>query len=406
MAKKRSNGEGSIIKRKDGTWSAYLSNVFDPSTGKFKRKYFYAKTQKEVLAKLEEARNKQKNGGVIDPIKITLGEFLDLWLTEFKKPILRPSTYESYEYIIRLHIKPSLGNILLRDLKPEQIQSYYNQKAKTGRVDKSTRPDLSPRTIRYIHTILKQALEQAVKNEYVDKNVACLTSVPPKKKKEVRVLTLEEQKAFLNALDGIRLSAAFKLALASGVRLGELLALKWEHVDLQEGSIKITQSLRRIKTFDENAPTKTSIIFQDPKTESGKRHIPIPSSVISDLKIHKRKQNEEKLLLGEAYLDNDLVFCTELGKALEPRNFTRLFYSITKKANLKGVNFHALRHTYATRLLEANEHPKVVQELLGHSSITMTLDIYSHVMPEVKKAAAQKINHLFSSTDDNIIVLR
>lgn len=396
MAKKRSNGEGSIIKRQDGRWSAYISNVLDPSTGKLKRKYFYGKTQKEVLNKLTEARNKQNTGRVIDPVKITLGEFLDLWLQEFKKPILRPSTYESYEYIIRLHIKPSLGNILLKDLKPEQVQIYYNQKLKNGRVDKSTRPDLSVRTIRYIHTILKQALEQAVKNQYIDKNIASLTSIPPKKKKEVRVLSVEEQKHFLEHLCNIRLRAAFQLALASGVRLGELLALQWSDINFEEGTIHITKSLRRIKTFDKNSSTKTAIIFQEPKTESGKRYIPIPPSILLSLKEHKKKQNEEKLLLGECYMDNNLVFCTEFGKPLEPRNFTRLFYSITKKSNLEGVNFHALRHTYATRLLEANEHPKVVQELLGHSSITMTLDIYSHVMPDVKKAAAHKIDFLFA----------
>lgn len=395
MPKKRSNGEGSIIKRKDGRWSAYLSNVLDPSTGKLKRKYFYGKTQKEALAKLTAARNKQITGGIIDPVKITLGEFLDLWLKEFKKPTLRPSTYESYEYIIRLHIKPCLGNILLKDLKPEQIQIYYNQKLTNGRVDKTTRPDLSTRTIRYIHTILKQALQQAVKNQYVNRNVATLTAVPPKKKKDVRVLTLEEQKIFLAHLENIRLCAAFQLALASGIRLGELLALQWNNIDFENGTIRITQSLRRIKTFDESSLTKTSIIFQEPKTESGKRYIPIPPSILLSLKDYKKKQNEEKLLLGESYSNNNLVFCTEFGKPLEPRNFTRLFYSITKKSNLEGVNFHALRHTYATRLLEANEHPKVVQELLGHTSITMTLDIYSHVMPDVKKAAAQKLDYLF-----------
>lgn len=176
--------------------------------------------------------------------------------------------------------------------------------------------------------------------------------------------------------------------------------MQWNNIDFETGTIRITQSLRRIKTFDESSSTKTSIVFQEPKTESGKRYIPIPPSILLNLKEHKKKQNEEKLILGESYSNNNLVFCTEFGKPLEPRNFTRLFYSITKKSNLEGVNFHALRHTYATRLLEPNEHPKVVQELLGHTSITMTLDIYSHVMPDVKRSTAQKLDHLFISSSN------
>lgn len=210
-------------------------------------------------------------------------------------------------------------------------------------------------------------------------------------------LTLEEQIKFLEAVKNDRLCSTFTLALASGVRLGELLAIRWQDVDFKEGVIKIRQALSRVKVLDENSPTKTKLIFQEPKTKAGKRSIPIPPAVITELKKHKKKQNEEKLIAGPAYIDNDLVFCTEIGKPTEPTNLIRKFKSLIKQAGLKNVNFHALRHTYATRLLEVNEHPKVVQEILGHSSISMTLDTYSHVMPDVKKAAAAKINSLFET---------
>jgi len=184
------------------------------------------------------------------------------------------------------------------------------------------------------------------------------------------------------------------LALASGVRLGELLALKWDCVNLKEGTITIKSSLRRVKTYNEDLPPKTMLAFQKPKTKAGIRTIPVPPVIVEELKEHRKRQLEEKLKAGSLYEDNNLVFATELGTPIEPRNFLRTFYRIIEKANL-DINFHALRHTYATRLLEANEHPKVVQELLGHKDISTTLNIYSHVMPEIKKAAAMKLNNLF-----------
>lgn len=393
MAKKRGNGEGSIFKRSDGRWCANVSVGTDPATGKLKRKTIYGKTRQEVVQKLTDTLNKIQTGSFIEPSKLKLKEWLAIWLYDYKKNTIRPTTFTSYEYIIRVHINPSLGHISLKDLRPEMIQKIYNDKFKNGRVD--GKGGLSSRVIKYIHTILHQALEQAIKNNLILRNPTVSTTLPRKNSKKLKVLTKDEELKFLSIVKEDRLAAAFILALSSGMRLGELLALTWEAINLDSGEVKVQRALSRVRNFDDNSIGKTKLIFQEPKTKSGIRTIPIPDNVVKQLKKHKLKQKEEKLIASTLYNDSNLVFCTEIGIVLEPRNFIRRFCMLISKANLPHINFHALRHTYATRLLELNEHPKVVQELLGHSSISMTLDTYSHVLPEIKKDAANKINSLF-----------
>ncbi|ADQ39654.1 integrase family protein [Caldicellulosiruptor acetigenus I77R1B] len=386
-SKKRGNNEGSIYRRKDGLWCGQITIGRDES-GKQKRQYFYGKTRQEVADKIAKALNDLKNGVYVDPARLLLKDWLNTWLWEYKKQTLRPSTFQDYESLINNHIVPAIGHYKLKDLRPEHLQALYNSKYGNG---------LSLSTIKHIHVILHSALDQALKNGLVVRNVSEATTLPKTKtKNEIRVLTLQEQQRFIAALEGERLRPAFLLALASGVRLGELLALKWDCVNLKEGTITIKRSLRRIKTYDKNLPTKTMLAFQEPKTAAGIRTIPVPPVILEELKEHRKRQLEERLQAGSLYEDNNLVFATELGTPIEPRNFLRVFYRIIEKANL-DINFHALRHTYATRLLEANEHPKVVQELLGHNDISTTLNIYSHVMPEIKKAAAMKLNNLFEN---------
>jgi integrase len=174
-------------------------------------------------------------------------------------------------------------------------------------------------------------------------------------------------------------------------------------VDLQSGVIRIEQTVQRIKIFEENSLTKTKLVFSEPKTKSGNRSIPLPARVLTELRSHKKRQLEEKLAAEEIWEESGLVFTTELGGVVEPRNFLRKYYQLLKKAGLEHINFHtATRHTFATRLLEANEHPKVVQEMLGHASIVLTLDTYSHVLPEIKQAAAAKLDFLFQEKNPSV----
>jgi len=402
----RRKGIPSIRQRKDRNgkkldcWEALITLGRDPGTGKVKRLAVYGKTQQECKDKLIETLQSIKNQTFVEPHKITVEGWLDTWLKEYKKDNIRPTTYSSYEYIVRVHIKPNLGKAYLKELKPEQVQRFYNERKASG---------LSSRTVRYIHTVLHEALEQAVKNNLIVRNVCKSTTLPKQEKREMRVLSVEEQNRFMDALSANKMGIAFKLFLASGMRRGELLGLNWKNVDLKEGVIRVTRSLSRTKVnFDnESKENKTAILIQKPKTKKGERTIPLFSSIISDLKEHKAAEKEKFINLGwddikiKQHFKDGLVFTNELGGHIEPRNLTRKFYSLVKAAGIPKANLHSLRHSFATRLLEMGVSPKVVQEILGHSTITLTLDTYSHVMPELKKDAVDKLGGLFENKPAN-----
>jgi integrase len=400
----RRKGIPAIRQRKDKNgkkldlWECLINNGRDPATGKTKRIPVYGKTQEECRQKVIETLASIQNQTYVEPHKTTVEQWLDTWLTEYKKDNIRPTTYSSYEYIVRVHIKPKLGKALIRELKPEQVQKFYNERKASG---------LSARTVRYIHVVLHEALEQAMRNNLVVRNVTEATTLPKQEKKEMRVLTREEQDKFLNTLDNDKSGIIFKLDLATGLRKGELLALRWKDINLKEGSLRVNQALYRAKVnFDKDSTEKkTEVIFQKPKTKKGERSIPLFKSIVSDLKAHKVNEMEKFKVLEwddlkiKQHFKDGLVFTNELGSFIEPRNLTRKFYSLVKAADIPKANLHSLRHSFATRLLEMGESPKVVQELLGHSSITLTLDTYSHVMPELKKSAVDKLSGLFANNE-------
>jgi integrase len=398
----RRKGIPSIRQRKDrngkklDVWEALITLGRDPGTGKVKRLPVYGKTQQECRDKLIETLQSIKTQTFVEPHKITVESWLDTWLKEYKKDNIRPTTYSSYEYIIRVHIKPNLGKAYLKEIKPEQIQKFYNERKASG---------LSSRTVRYIHTVLHEALRQAVRNNLIVRNVSEATTLPKQEKKEMRVLTVKEQNEFMKVLSSDKKGIIFKLDLATGLRKGELLALRWADVDLKNGVIMVKQALSRTKVnFDKDSKeNKTAIIIQKPKTKKGERSVPLFSSIASDLKAHKTAEKDKFKDLGwddikiKQHFKDGLVFTNELGGHIEPRNLSRKFYSLVKASGIPKANLHALRHSLATRLLEAGVSPKVVQEILGHSTITLTLDTYSHVMPELKKDAIDKLSGLFDS---------
>ncbi len=400
MPKKRGNGEGSISQRKNGTYCAVVTTGRDKQTGKLIRRTIYGKTRPEVAKKLTEILNQINYGTYIEPSKLTVADWLDIWVRDYKKNDLKVTTYSSYESNINIHIKPHIGHILLRNLTPDHLRKFYNELLEAGRIDGNG--GLSPRSVKYIHIILHSALDQAIKNQLIVRNVCDATTVARRIKKEIRVLTLEEQRKFLEAIQGDKICTPLTTDMGTGLRQGELLGLRWQDCDLKKGVIKVKQELLRIKNYDKKIPTKTILAFQEPKTEKSKRSIPLPPNILNELKEHRKKQLEQKLKLGNLYQDNDLVFPGDFGQPYDPRCFTTRFKKLVDKAKIKNVNLHSLRHTFATRLLEANIHPKVVQELLGHANISTTLDIYSHVMPEIKQAATEAINHLFKRKNPSI----
>ncbi|MGB9662255.1 MAG: site-specific integrase, partial [Moorellaceae bacterium] len=254
MPRKRANSEGTVYQRKDGTWCGQLVIAWEDD--KPRRVTYYGRTKKEVLDKLTQAKAELQQGTFVEPTRLTFGEWLQVWLEEYKKPAVRPSTWASYEQTIRNHLQPALGHVPLQQLRPEQLQRLYNQKLTQG---------LSNRTVHLIHTVAHTALKQAVKNGLVGRNVAEATSPPGIRKREIRVLSLEEQHRFLEAAKGERLYPAFLLALASGLRLGELLGLRWQDVDWQRGGISVNQALQRVRG---KKGERSYLGFLPPKTKA------------------------------------------------------------------------------------------------------------------------------------------
>jgi integrase len=386
MGKKRGNGEGTIVKVKDGLWRGAVVIGRDEK-GNLKRKWFNGKTKKEVIDKMQPVLALINTGEYVEPSKTSLGEWLDVWLSEYKKNVLKPTTYDSYETNIRHHLKPGLGHIPLKDLKTFDIQRFINEKYESG--------NASTALLRKLKNILHGSLKQAIVNQLITRNVSEGVILPKHKQKEIRVFSREEEKAFINALKGDRLEVAFKLDLVSGLRIGELLGLTWDCVDLTNGIITVKQSLIRVKDRSKDAEKKNLYIIENTtKTRNSKRKVPIPKAAVSMLKEHKLKQEWEKRIAEGVYEDNNLLFCTASGNRIIPRNAERSFARIAKKAGITGASIHSVRHTYATRLFEKGVAAKTVSELLGHKNVSHTLDVYTHVLPDVKSDAVENLNYM------------
>lgn len=383
MAKK-ANGEGSVNRYKNG-WRATIT-LGRGVDGKLIRKQFYGKTKLEVLKKVDEFKVKNTLGLSTKDDKLTIQEWIKTWLEQYKMNDCRPSTMERYLGIYKNYIEgTNLGIIKLKDLKPLTLQNYYNDLVK--------KKNKTPDTIKVINKVLSGGMKQAQKEQLILNN-PCLAVTLPKiqAKNEVMTFTIDEQKLFLNQLEGNRDKCIFSLALGSGLRLGELLGLKWSDIDFESRQITISRSIKRVKCFDENSTTKTKIIEQLPKTKYSFRTIPLPEVTINELKRHKNMTLKEKLKAGEIYIDSNLVFPNEIGGYIDARNLSKRYRRVLKKANIPYRKFHALRHTYATRLFENGVSLKVVQVLLGHSSMEITANIYTHVLQDEKVRAVDVLD--------------
>ena len=289
----------------------------------------------------------------------------------------RNPLYESYAREVRKHIIPGLGRIRLKSLTPAHLQSYYSSKCESG---------LAPRTVHYHHTLLHQALKMAVKWGYVRRNVAAVVDPPKVEKKEMNPLSAAQVKALLEAAKGDRLEAFYLLAVSTGMRLGELQALKWADIDLRERTLSVNRTL---------SATKGGPEFGPPKTSRSRRKIFLSRKSVEALRRHRERQATEKEAVADRWHDDDLVFCSVVGTPLSRHNLgSRSFKPLLRRANLPNIRFHELRHTCATLLLSKNVHPKLVQELLGHASISTTLDTYSHVLCGMSRRVADTMDNI------------
>jgi len=381
------NGEGTIYQCMSETskhfkkWIGQVTIGTNPDTGNPKRKSVYGKSRPEVKEKMRELQLEYSKG--IDlQAQYTFGEWITTWMEDYKKMDVRLTTWENYSISVETHIIPTLGHIQLRELKTNDIQRLYN---------KMRREKKAAATIRRNHQIIHGCLEQAVNNKLISWNPAKSTKLPKLDARKIRALTPEEMDRFLEVLNEDRWGAAFLLSLGAGVREGELLGLRWQDVDMENATIMINQALARTKS--------KGLIFDKPKTEESVRLIPLPADIFEAIKKHRVREIQKNLAMGKQLKEKDLVFCTYKGTPIGPRNYQRKFSKMKEKAKIpEDVNLHALRHTYATRLLEEGADLRSVQELLGHADISTT-QIYTHVSPDMKRKAVDKLNGLLTKSN-------
>ncbi len=373
---------GSIIKRGD-SYRIKISLGKDLTTGKYLSHYETVKgNKKDAEKRLNELIHQLDKGTFIKPGKATLSEYLNLWLEDYCKPNLAPRTHELYSYICKKHIMPSLGNLLLVNLKPQQLQHLYADKLSSG---------LSNRTVQIIHITLHKALKNAVKTGLLNRNVAEAVDTPKIQRPEMHIMTESDINTFLERAKETPYYALFYTSLFTGMRRAELLALRWTDVDLLLCQIYITRSMQYL----DGAPSGNRISFKEPKTNKSRRLISLSPSNAIVLREHQESQNNLRLCLDYPTLtDNDLVFSHYDGSPLLPNSISHAWTKLARRCGLNGVRLHDARHTHASLLLKQGVHPKIVQERLGHGSIQITLDTYSHVAPGLQQAAANKFDDI------------
>ena len=364
---KRGNGEGSIYEHKrNGKKVGYRGSYTVYTADGPKRRYVTGKNRQEVRQKLTKAMADRDGGLVFDAGILTVGEYLTRWLEDSVKGTVRTSTYETTGHMVRPHLVPALGRMKLKDLSPTHVRGFYREKLDSG---------LSPATVRKMHSVLNKALKQAMLDGLIPRNV-CEAVKPPKvERKEITPLDREQARALLEAAAGNRLEALHMLAIHTGMREGELLGLKWEDVDLEKRVLRLRRALIR---------EGGKVTLGDLKTPKSRRSVRLTQAAADALRSHLQRQLKEIERMGSLYQPGGLVFATESGTLINPSNLrNRSFKPLLKRAGLPDICFHDLRHTCATLLLSQGTHPKLVQELLGHVTIAMTLDTYSHFLPSM-----------------------
>lgn len=369
---------GQIIKRNERTWLVRVSRGRNASgTRQYFNKTIYG-TKKDAQNYLNKKLTEKSTGTLIPATRLTLDEFLDQWLDVSARPRLRERTFEHYRELLDRYVRKQLGAHRITSIQALEIQKLYAEMQSRG---------LSARTVRYVHAVLTSALKQAVRWGMLTINPASLVDLPKQEHREMQALSPEQAIAFQKEAAKDRNGIVFNFALVTGMRPEEYLALKWTDVDLERGNATVCRTLVWLKGGGWR--------FGEPKTARSRRSVSFPTQLARTLMTHKREQNEARLKAGPQYENNDLVFTATAGKPHNLRNLTqRHFRPILRRSGLPTIRLYDLRHTCATLLLAAGEHAKIVSERLGHASITLTLDTYSHVLPTMQQSATEKLEKL------------
>jgi integrase len=374
--------KGGIRKRGD-SYTIAISLGRNPVTGKYKYHYeTVTGTREQAKKRRAELINQLDNGTFIKPSKLTIAEYLRRWLTDYARPNLSPKAFERYENIVQAYLTPTFGTIILTQLRPEHIQGYYTSMMSRG---------LSPSTVKYHHAVIHKALRTAMKWQLLKHNPADGVDVPRQRHVEMQTWDDSEVRQFLEVAKRSSYYVLFHTALFTGMRRSELLGLQWRDIDIQQ--IHVSRSLHRLRDG--------RYVFTQPKSAKSRRAIDLSPSSVLTLAEHKERQEGIRTMLGIPLTQDDLVFSTPEGNPLRPDTVTRAWRMLAVKAGVKPIRLHDARHTHATLMLKQGVHPKIVQERLGHATITMTLDIYSHVTPGLQKAAAENFDRLLNTEREN-----
>jgi integrase len=366
--RKRGNNEGSIYQRGDGRWCAAVTLPDG------KRKYLYGKTRQEVSRALARALSDVQAGTPVPVGRQTVAQFLDLWLRDVVATRNRPRTYESYASLVRVHLVPGLGKHQLSQLSTQHVQTFLNDKAASG---------LSPRTVQYLRAVLRIALNQARKWKLVTHNVAADAEPPRQRRREVAALSRDEARRILTAFAGDAMEALVLVSLSLGLRQGEALGLRWQDIDLDAGRLRVRHQVQK---------HGGEWRFVEPKSKKSRRTITLPAFVVDSLRAHRTAQVEQRLSLGPLWSDHDLVFPSAVGTPQDGHNVLHRFQARLAAAGLPKMRWHDLRHGTASILLAEGVPMRVIMEILGHSQIGTTANLYAHVAPEVVRDAADRMH--------------
>jgi integrase len=367
----RGHGEGTITKRKDGRWEARVS--LPPAD----RRTIYGKTRREVQEKLTVALRDVQQGLPLPSGRQTLGQFITRWLQDAVKPAVAPATFDSYRRMANRHVIPELGRVPLDKVTPQHVQHLQSAMLSRG---------LSARTVVYARAVLRRALGQAVKWGLLARNPVPLVDPPKQQRHEADFLTADEAKRLMTSIAGDRLEPLILLTLVTGLRRGEVLSLRWQDLDLDGGVVRVEGQYQKWDGAWQWLP---------PKTHQSRRALALPPFVVQPLREHRLRQLEERLAVGAAWQDFDLVFCTAIGTPLDGPNLTRQFQRRLRRAGIRSIPFHSLRHSAATLLLARGLTLGQIQKVLGHSTVRLTADLYAHHVQEIAEQAAAEMQALF-----------